>query len=243
LKHQIERYCSSPSPARLVGWPTSQGIWCLASSPNWMKHTRKRFCDTWLHDSISHSGLSRLHRQWHGPKVANPTSHFPAQNWQFIIATLSRWLGCFRVEPRANILHQKRQNVPLPPPIDIFYLHVLEREEGGSKFKKKSSFSEFPAAAPLSVSLSTVASCHNHQSPRQLPPSSQSSITAPAPWETEEKTKTETDGGGDQRKKKKRKETERERQRFFERERGREKERKQQKQKERREETEEKTRR
>jgi hypothetical protein len=37
--------------------------------------------------------------------VANLTSHFPAQNWQFIIASLKQWLEFFRVEPRAEILH------------------------------------------------------------------------------------------------------------------------------------------
>jgi hypothetical protein len=41
----------------------------------------------------------------HRPKVANPTNHFPAQNWQFIIASLNQWLECFQVEPRAEIWH------------------------------------------------------------------------------------------------------------------------------------------
>jgi len=111
-----------------------------------MKHTRKRSCDTWLHVRVSRSGWSRLKRRWHRHKVANPTSHFPAQNWQFIIATLSRWLGCFRVKKRTEILHQKRQSVPLPLPINIFYLHVLGREDWGSKVKKKSSFFRVPSS-------------------------------------------------------------------------------------------------
>jgi len=58
------------------------------------------------------------------PKCPTWPAIFPAQNWQFIIATLSQWLGCFRVEPRAEILHQKRQSVPLPPPINRFDLHA-----------------------------------------------------------------------------------------------------------------------
>ena len=131
---------------RLVRWPPSPGILRLVSSLNWMKRTRKQSCDTWLHASVSRSGWSRLQRRWHRPKVANPTNHFPTQNWQFIIATLSRWLGWFRVKPRAEILHQKRKCIPLPLPINIFYLHGVRGEDQGSKVKKKSSFFRVPSS-------------------------------------------------------------------------------------------------
>ena len=51
-------------------------------------------------------------------------------------------MGCFRVEPRAEILHQKRQSIPLPPPINRFYLHAPEVEKFGSKDNQK------PASLP-----------------------------------------------------------------------------------------------
>jgi len=43
-------------------------------------------------------------------------------------------LGCFRVDPRAESLYQKKQSVP------------LRKEDGGSKVKKKSSFFRVPSS-------------------------------------------------------------------------------------------------
>ena len=99
-----ECYCLSSSEGLPEG-PPSQGIWRLVSSLNYMQLARKQSWDTWLHTSINLSSWSRLTRRRHHPKVANPTSHFPAQNWQFIIASLKQWLECFRVEPKAEIWH------------------------------------------------------------------------------------------------------------------------------------------
>jgi len=57
-------------------------------------------------------------------------------------------LGCFQVEPRAEILHQKRQSVPLPPPINRFYLHALEVEKIWSKVSHKTSHFQFQQHFP-----------------------------------------------------------------------------------------------
>jgi len=118
-----------------------------------MKLARKRSPNTWLHNSVSCSGWSMLKRRWHHPKVANPTSYIPAQNWQFIIATLNQWLGCFRVKPRAEIWHQKRQSVPLPPPINRFDLHAPEMEKFGSKIDQKPASNTRFLQSSLSLSL------------------------------------------------------------------------------------------
>jgi len=63
---------------------------------------------------------------------------------------LSQWLACFRVEPRAESLHQKRQSVPLPPPIDRFYLHAQRGEKFRSKDNQKTSLPN-----PISVASRT----------------------------------------------------------------------------------------
>jgi hypothetical protein len=80
---------------------------------------------------------------------------------------------------------------------------------GGPKLRKNHLLSGFPAAAPLSVSLSTVASCHNHQSHRQLPQSSQSLIQHLHREKRKKKQKQRQTGGEISGKKKK---TEREKQ-------------------------------
>jgi len=81
---------------------------------------------------------------------------------------------------------------------------------GGPKLRKNHLLSGFPAAAPLSVSLSTVASCHNHQSHRQLPQSSQSLIQHLHREKRKKKQKQRQTGGEISGKKKKK--TEREKQ-------------------------------
>jgi hypothetical protein len=43
-------------------------------------------------------------------------------------------------------LYQKKKIVPLPPPINRFYLHALRKENGGSKVKKKSTFVRVPSS-------------------------------------------------------------------------------------------------
>jgi len=92
--------------------------------------------------------------------MTNPTSHFPAQNWQFIIATLNQWLGCFGVEPRAEIWHQKRQNVPLLPSINRFDFHGRRVERIGSKINKKTTLP--PSFLLLAEPLSSLSLFLHH---------------------------------------------------------------------------------
>jgi hypothetical protein len=55
-------------------------------------------------------------------------------------------VGMISGRNKADILHQKRLSVRLPPPINRFYLHALSGEDRGSKVKKKSSFVQVPSS-------------------------------------------------------------------------------------------------
>ena len=130
-------------------------IWHLVSLLNWTKHLPTWSPDTLLHVNVNCSGWSRFQRRWHRPKVANLTNHFPAQNWQFIIAILNQWLGCFWVEPKTEIWHHKRQSVLLRPLINKFDFHGRRREEIGSKSIKNHLFPpSFSSLPPFLLSFS-----------------------------------------------------------------------------------------
>jgi hypothetical protein len=104
--------------------------------------------------------------------LTRPTS-LPEQNWQFIIATLNQWLGCFWVEPRAEIWHQaqnwqfhhcyfepmvgmlsgRTKGWDLALPINRFDFHGPRVERIGSKINKKTSLPPHFAVSRTSLSL------------------------------------------------------------------------------------------
>jgi len=79
-------------------------------------------------------------------------------------------LGCFRVEPRAEILHQKKQSVPLSPPINRFDLHTPWVEIIGSKVGRKPVFLPriFLFLSSVSSHSLSVRRPNNHCHHRQL---------------------------------------------------------------------------
>jgi len=133
-----------------------------------MKPAWKQSYDTWLHASIN------------SPKVANPTRHFPTQNWQFIIASLKQWLECFLVEPRADIWHWKRRSVSLPPPINRCDFHAPRGEKSGSKDSQKGSLPNSLQSWSPSVSLSLPLASTTAQ-PAKPPSSARPAKATPPP--------------------------------------------------------------
>jgi hypothetical protein len=99
-----------------------------------MKLARKRSSDTWLHESVSRSGWSRLWRRWHRLIVANPKSHFSCTKLTVHHCYFEPIVGML-----SDIFHQKRQSVPLPPHINRFDLHALEVEKIWSRVIQKPS--------------------------------------------------------------------------------------------------------
>jgi len=121
--------CSSSSLERLLEWPSFQGILCFIAPLNWTKLTPKWSPNILLHLIMFSFGRLTPQRWWHHPKMANPTSHFPAKN-------LTAHDGYF--EPTARILlgRTKGQDLapvetkhPLPTPINRWGFHILKEEK------------------------------------------------------------------------------------------------------------------
>ena len=63
------------------------------------------------------------------------------QIWQLEVHTLSQRLRCFPTESRAEIFPRRRQDCPLPQPINRVGFDDLREEKFGSKVSQKPAFS------------------------------------------------------------------------------------------------------
>ena len=104
------------------------------------------------------------------------------QIWQLEVHILSQRLRCFPTESRAAIFSQRRQDCPLPLPINRVGIDGLREEKIGSKVSQKTSLSPFSccrfssflplpaAAAPANSTAVSTTSFRSSSSSQPSPP-------------------------------------------------------------------------